>query len=60
MNKVPGSTDLEWARRTVANQDYLPWADVRRAKEILGLPKDGLTPEEQAAYDKAVASSKEA
>lgn len=27
-----------WARQTVANGDYLPWADVRRAKQILGLP----------------------
>jgi hypothetical protein len=26
---------IEWARRTVAGEDYLPWADVEEAKRIL-------------------------
>lgn len=26
----------EWAERTVANEDYLPWADVQKARAILG------------------------
>lgn len=47
-------TKIEWAKRTLENEDYLPWADVAKAKEILGLPKDGLTEVEQKAYDKAV------
>lgn len=45
---------IEWAKRVVANEDYLPWADVQDAKKILGLPVGGLTREEQSAYDKAV------
>lgn len=42
--------DVEWAKRVVANEDYLPWADVHRAKEILGMPTDGMTAEQKAAY----------
>ena len=42
----------EWAERVVANEDYLPWADVASAKEILGIPVDGLTEREKAAYAK--------
>ena len=30
----------EWAEKTVANADYLPWAEVKRAREMLGLPVD--------------------
>jgi len=26
---------IEWARRTVAGEDYLPWADVEEAKRLL-------------------------
>lgn len=26
---------IEWARRTMAGEDYLPWADVEEAKRIL-------------------------
>jgi hypothetical protein len=26
---------IEWARSTVAGEDYLPWADVEEAKRIL-------------------------
>lgn len=47
-------TKIEWAKRTLENEDYLPWADVVTAREILGLPKSGLTEDEQKAYDKAV------
>lgn len=42
----------EWAEKTVAGEDYLPWADVAAAKEFLGIPVDGLTDEEKAAYAK--------
>lgn len=42
--------DTEWAVRTVANEDYLPWADVQKAKQILGIPIDGLTEREKADY----------
>lgn len=41
---------IEWALRTVAGEDYLPWADVERAKAILGgLEGGGPTPEEIVA-----------
>lgn len=26
---------IEWARRTVAGEDYLPWADVEESKRLL-------------------------
>lgn len=42
----------EWAERVVANEDYLPWSDVAEAKEILGIPVDGLTESEKSAYAK--------
>lgn len=34
------AADRAWAERIVANEDYMPWADVRRAKEMLGLPTE--------------------
>lgn len=40
----------EVAIRTVANEDYLPWADVHQAKRMLGIPIDGLTESEQVLY----------
>lgn len=51
------SKDLAWAARTVANEDYLPWADVERAKKMLDIQADGLTDEEKAEYAKVTASS---
>lgn len=50
----PTTDELEWARKTVAAEDYLPWADVEHAKRILGLPIEGLTDAERAAYAKAI------
>lgn len=31
---------IEWARRTVAGEDYLPWADVEEAKRLLANHED--------------------
>ena len=47
-------SEKEWAKRVLQHEDYMPWGNVKRAKEILGLPRDGLTPEEQAQYDRVV------
>lgn len=50
--RTHSAKEIAWAKQTVANPDYLPWADVRRAREILGIPHEGLTDEEAAAYAK--------
>jgi hypothetical protein len=33
----PSVSDQDWARQTMLNRDHLPWADVERAKKILGI-----------------------
>lgn len=58
--RPPTAEDLAWARKTVAGDGYLPWADVERAKRLLGLPAEGLTEAERAAYAQVVAKRRDA
>ena len=32
-----GVMDRQQAQRVLANEDYLPWAEVKQAKEVLGI-----------------------
>lgn len=34
---MPTEAQLTQARRIVENEDYMPWADVKAAKKLLGI-----------------------